>query len=989
MMTTAIGRGNSEVGEQLKRTGLAALLAVLGLAGNALALPVSFGVSFIFGSIFSILAAARLGVWHGASVALVASLYTYFPWNHPYAIFIFTLETLWIGLAFKQGRSNILLIDALYWLFLGSPLIALFYGAVMDLGAQHTTTIILKQTLNGLFNALIAWLLLSFLPIVPRLGGPVLQGRIPFQQLIFQMAAIFLMVPSLGMFLFQAHREVSASQQRIARDILAESQLTANSVAHWVAVHVNAARVIGELGSSHPLTPSEKLQEEVARIHALFPDFHNVFLGDATATTVAFHPPVNEKGQPTIGINFADRAWFKELSSTLRPTISDVFLGRGGIFAPTFSISVPILRDGKLSHFGLGAINLRHMRKLLDLAREGKEFIYTVVDRNGNVVISTDETRRSLAPLVKTRGGTTSAIAPGVTLTVPGARKHISVMEAWEGAYYATTLPVSGTPWTLQTEYPIAPVQHYFYKSTILGFSIVAGFAAIMIAFAAIISRMLTAQILYLARVSKNLPARIEKREPISWPQSKIMELAELIENFQQASTSIDKNFSKINEYSLNLEETVQKRTAELVRERQRLDHIIEGTNVGTWEWNVQTGEVTFNERWAGIIGYRLAELAPLSIQTWLTHTHPDDLKVSEALLERHFSGATDYYECECRMRHRAGHWIWVLDRGKLASRTEDGKPLIMSGTHADITRRKNTELELREKTSQLQALTNELEQRVEKELALRRKGEQLLFQQSKLAAMGEMLGAISHQWRQPLNALALIIQNIRDAYSFGEMAPERLEHSAQKAMAQIQHMSGTIDDFRNFFRPDKEKAEFDPMRAVGDVLGLMSAQLAANGITFRLACTTHGRVYENETEFIACESMTVTGHRNEFQHVILNLLNNARDAIIEHGKAVSGATRPPGRIDLEFQHTGAAVIIAVKDNGGGISPEIVDRIFEPYFTTKAPDKGTGLGLYMSKVIMEHMGGTLTAGNSGQGAVFVIELPFAESSHGTPTRNES
>jgi diguanylate cyclase (GGDEF)-like protein/PAS domain S-box-containing protein len=149
----------------------------------------------------------------------------------------------------------------------------------------------------------------------------------------------------------------------------------------------------------------------------------------------------------------------------------------------------------------------------------------------------------------------------------------------------------------------------------------------------------------------------------------------------------------------------------ELAMERRRLTDILAGTNVGTWEWNIQTGEIIFNERWAGIIGYTLNELAPVSIETWIKFVHPDDLKRSEELLGRHFKGELDYYEMEARMRHKNGNWIWVLDRGKVAIRTEDGEPLLMSGTHQDITERKQNEELLKQANEQLLAKVTEIEQ--------------------------------------------------------------------------------------------------------------------------------------------------------------------------------------------------------------------------------------------------------------------------------------
>lgn len=129
--------------------------------------------------------------------------------------------------------------------------------------------------------------------------------------------------------------------------------------------------------------------------------------------------------------------------------------------------------------------------------------------------------------------------------------------------------------------------------------------------------------------------------------------------------------------------------TEDLSLERARLNAILEGTRVGTWEWNVQTGKTVFNEQWAAIVGYQLAELEPVSIQTWIGMVHPEDLQKSDLLIKQHLAGEAPFYECEARMRHKEGHWVWVLDRGKISKWSEDGKPLIMYGTHQDITREK------------------------------------------------------------------------------------------------------------------------------------------------------------------------------------------------------------------------------------------------------------------------------------------------------------
>lgn len=150
--------------------------------------------------------------------------------------------------------------------------------------------------------------------------------------------------------------------------------------------------------------------------------------------------------------------------------------------------------------------------------------------------------------------------------------------------------------------------------------------------------------------------------------------------------------------------------------ERQRLSCIIKGTNVASWEWNVQTGETIFNERWAEIIGYTIEEISPTSIETWKKFSHPDDLKISDLLLEKHFQAELDYYELETRMMHKDGNWVWVLDRGRVTSWTDNGKPLMMMGSHMDITERKLAEQILRDSKEQLSNFTTHLQNVREKE---------------------------------------------------------------------------------------------------------------------------------------------------------------------------------------------------------------------------------------------------------------------------------
>lgn len=289
-------------------------------------------------------------------------------------------------------------------------------------------------------------------------------------------------------------------------------------------------------------------------------------------------------------------------------------------------------------------------------------------------------------------------------------------------------------------------------------------------------------------------------------------------------------------------------------------------------------------------------------------------------------------------------------------------------GVVIDITERKKAEQELQE-------INLTLNQRVKHEIKIRIEQERMLVQQAKMAAMGEMIGAIAHQWRQPLNSVGIIVQDIKDAFRNGDLDQSYLDRSVAETMRQVFFMSKTIDDFRNFFRPDKERVVFDLKQTATDVLALLSSQLQAKNICWRLVCHTHNKTYGLGDEIEFCHEMTVNGFQNEMKQVFLNLITNAADAIISQKQADDSA-QEAGVIQLDFSREGESVVARISDNGGGVPEAIFDRIFEPYYTTKEQGRGTGIGLYMAKMIVENnMDGQLTGQNKGAGAEFTITIP--------------
>jgi PAS domain S-box-containing protein len=263
----------------------------------------------------------------------------------------------------------------------------------------------------------------------------------------------------------------------------------------------------------------------------------------------------------------------------------------------------------------------------------------------------------------------------------------------------------------------------------------------------------------------------------------------------------------------------------------------------------------------------------------------------------------------------------------------------------------------------QLEAINKNLEKRVNEALELSRQREKMLFQQQKLASMGEMISNIAHQWRQPLNTLGLLLTDL----SFKMMRhPEiaeacKFDNFTERASEIIQYLSETIDDFRFFYREDGDSNRFCIMEVAHSLEHLVKHSLLSGHITFM-------------TEF---EKAELSGYKNNLKQALINIYTNANNAITKHNIA-------HGKIWSKGFIEGAYYVIQIEDNGGGIDQAIMDKIFEPYFTTRHKSQGTGLGLYMTRQIVESkFHGTISVNNGVEGACFTIKLPLLSGSCAT------
>ncbi|WP_460597408.1 sensor histidine kinase [Geomonas sp. Red276] len=351
---------------------------------------------------------------------------------------------------------------------------------------------------------------------------------------------------------------------------------------------------------------------------------------------------------------------------------------------------------------------------------------------------------------------------------------------------------------------------------------------------------------------------------------------------------------------------------------------------------------ITWNRGAEKIFGYRADEIIGQTINRIVPPDRHGEEKEIQAAIWRGES-LIQYESRRCTKDDR------LIDVALTVSPIRDPQGMVFSiSTIArDITVRKSNE-------EALLSLNEMLEREVSQRTAVIKEKDRLLLVQSRQAALGDMIRDIAHQWRQPLNIIGLLAQELSLACEMGTLSGELVLKNARKSMEQVNYLSKTIDDFRNFFKQDKEESRFKVSEALASSLSLLEKRFRDERITVRTGSVD--------------DAVTVTGYRNEFIQVLLNIMNNAVDAFAER-------KTPEPLIVASVGQECEGVFVTVTDNAGGIPEEVIDRIFDPYFTTKDDHKGTGIGLFISKTIIEsHFKGSLTVSNVEGGARFCIRL---------------
>jgi len=258
---------------------------------------------------------------------------------------------------------------------------------------------------------------------------------------------------------------------------------------------------------------------------------------------------------------------------------------------------------------------------------------------------------------------------------------------------------------------------------------------------------------------------------------------------------------------------------------------------------------------------------------------------------------------------------------------------------------------DLEKENQKLREEISDLKRKISSEI---KKSNKVIFQQSKMASLGEMLGNIAHQWRQPLMELSSITMELQAKVELlGKVSNKEIIQTVEKSNDIIKYMSQTIDDFRNFFAKDKKRVQFKISEQVSSAINMINSSL---------------KKYDIKLEIIVIKNSSIVGFKNEYSQVLINILSNAKDELVRR------KIKDP-KIILRIGEDKDRSVVEIEDNAGGIKIEPIEKVFEPFYT-KNKVNGTGVGLFMSKLIVENnMDGRLLAKNTNKGAKFIIVVP--------------
>ena len=721
----------------------------------------------------------------------------------------------------------------------------------------------------------------------------------------------------------------------------------------WYQLHLQAVQELALQAGKTPMIPSTQLQHDAEILNNAFPDFRTMHVEDAEGRAIAFHPPLNEKGERTLGLDFSTRPWFQEIKAKQRPLVSEVFTGQMAVFSPIVNLSVPFFKGTHWLGCATGTLDLNRMQDMLRAYRPERAVSLTLTDRQDRIIASTDQERPPLQVWNRRKSGVSQPLHPPMYLWRPDDSEAPS-MSRWKQSFYVQEISLDpDLPWKLTAESPVAPLQALLYILYVKNLAIMAGLTALALLLSQMFSGSLTRPLARLAQVTAHLPEKLLEARNIDWPASSTLEVDLLIRNFKAMATALDVNFQRLQVQSdelrqanLGLGQEVRDRqqAQEALHETaQRLNLALTAGRLGIWEWEIKNDVLIWNDRMYELYGVP-GHSSPIGFERWEKSIHPDDRINTLNALQLAIAGAKDY-DIQFRIVH-PDNVVKHIKANGLVIRDADGRATRMIGLNQDITEHMETEEQLR--------------------------------QVQKMEAIGTLAGGIAHDFNNILAAILGYAELANLDIDEGSQAKYNLRQSL-KATHRAKDLVQQILSFSHRGKQERKPLDIRP--------------IMEEGLKFlRSSLPTTIEIRREMEEDLG----TIEADPTQVHQILMNLCTNAAHAMDERGGMLLVSL---GKVTVDRATSAAApgiepgsyLRLRVSDTGHGMPPEMMKRIFEPYFTTKEVGKGTGLGLAVVHGIVKSYGGGITVSSEpGKGSTFDVYLPRIEGSSNllTPDRPE-
>jgi signal transduction histidine kinase/ActR/RegA family two-component response regulator len=539
---------------------LAALIS-LGYAGNYFKFPFGFGVDFLFGSIAIFVVVSLYGIWWGIAASAIASSYTIILWQHPYALIIFACETLFVAWRLKRGNHQLLTSDMIFWLVIGMPLVGLFYGGILKVGLITTAIILVKQPVNGIFNALIASLILSYKPIYRWANSSPQKATLLFEQIILNLLVAFVLIPALTLMVVNNRSAMKQEQDTLIATLETSAQNLTADLLRWHQSGLEALRYLAETSSKTRIVISGQTQHSLALAVKSLPLFRQAYLINADRQIIA---AASLQGEST----GASRLDFSQLDIPRKPQIfvlPNQLDKDPSNTKPKILQTLPIIRDNRWLGNIIAELNIDFIEKLLQTETHYVPLRSTLMDKNELLLIASTDSKLNAQQLLKRhQTGEISQInsdksKQGLYHWLP-IMKDKPLIARWRESFYVKDLLLNEEiPLTLCIKAPAAPYIDYLQLLYVRSLTLLLLIAFGSILMAKYLSRLLVKPILNLAMLTTNLPYKILRNEAINLPRSSVIEMNALANNFEVMSNTIEENLQHIKHTTHKLKQAKEK----------------------------------------------------------------------------------------------------------------------------------------------------------------------------------------------------------------------------------------------------------------------------------------------------------------------------------------------------------------------------------------------------------------------------------------------